>query len=152
MENSILFSDNSITSAIGLDHITFNRDFTLDIPNITPKDIEELVTEMSHLGILNPTMNDIIEASDHIDILRAKTPFIGSIISWVFIIIITIFIVAFIYFYFNHLKTIYLTLLSTLNLNTFPQFLSTLQTYFIAFNQKPITNNSPLNNNPINNL
>ncbi len=65
MDNSILFSDNSITSATGLDHTTLNRDFTLDIPNITPKDIKELFTEMSQLGILNPTMNDIIKASDH---------------------------------------------------------------------------------------
>ena len=88
MDNSILFSNNSITSATGLDHITLNRDFTLDIPNITPKDIEELVTKMYHLGILNPTMNDIIEASDHLDILRTKIPFIGSIILWVLVIII----------------------------------------------------------------
>ena len=152
LENSILFSDNSITSATGLDHITLNRDFTLDIPNITPKDIEDLVTSMSQLGILNPTMNDIIEASDHLDILRAKTPFIGSIISWVLLIIIIIFIVAFLYFYFNRLKTLYLTLLSTLDLKTFSQFTDTIQTFFTAFNPKPITNKPPSNDpNNINN-
>ena len=118
LEHHYLFADNSISSDSGFEHITLKGNSMLDIPNITPEGLEQLMAEMKQGGLYNPTVNDIIESSERFDKSANKTSIMASIIAWSITAFIIIIIIAFIYYLYFHL-TGYLNIIKqTLKLTT----------------------------------
>ena len=104
LREHFLFADNSITSDSGFEHITLSGDSMLDIPHITSEGLDHIMAQMKEDGLFRPTVNDIIETSDHLEQLSTRTSLNHSIIGWTTSGIIFLSLIAFIYYLYYHLS------------------------------------------------
>ena len=101
-----LFSDNSISSDSGFKHITLRGESMLDIPQVSPDSLRNIMAYMKEEGLHHPTVNDIIETHDHLVTINSRTSLISSIIAWTTIdLILTIILISIFYLY-SHLPII----------------------------------------------
>ena len=99
-----VFADNSISAISGLEHIILNRALNLEIPSISPEALETIMNKMNEDGLYKPSVNDIIEASEHLEELDSKTSLISSIVAWIIAFILFIITFAFLFYLFTHLS------------------------------------------------
>jgi hypothetical protein len=66
MNDHFIFSDNSISSDSGLEHIELPDVHNLNIPNVLPEHLESIMSKITKDGMYRPTMNDIMEAHEHL--------------------------------------------------------------------------------------
>ena len=98
LTNHFFYSDSSISSDYGLEHIELHDIVSLNIPNVSPKAI---MSEMIKDGLYRPTMNNIIEAHEHQEDISNQTSV--SMIVWIVFSIVLIFIIAFLSYTFHYL-------------------------------------------------
>jgi len=113
-----VFSDNSIASDSGLEHITLNNVVSMEIPNISPEALESIMSAMTRDGLYQPTMNDIIEAHEQLEELNLRTSRFTSLIVFIVFAILFIIIIAFLSYLFHYLYTIRKTISTHLKLKT----------------------------------
>jgi hypothetical protein len=77
-----VFSNSSITSGLGLEHVTLTNIVSLQIPNISPYTLESIMSSMTKDVLYRPTMNDIIEAHDQLEEFTQRTSRFSSMIAW----------------------------------------------------------------------
>ena len=65
LTDHFVYSDSSISSDYGLEHIELHNIVSLNISNVSPEHLEAIMSEMIKDGLYRPTMNDIIEAHEH---------------------------------------------------------------------------------------
>ena len=65
LTDHFVYSDSSISSNYGLEHIELHNIVSLNISNVSPEHLEAIMSEMIKDGLYRPTMNDIIEAHEH---------------------------------------------------------------------------------------
>jgi hypothetical protein len=83
MNDHFIFSDISISSDSGLEHIELPDVQNLNIPNVSPEHLESIMSEMTKDGMYRPRMNEIIEAHEHLKEMTERTSLIMSIIMWI---------------------------------------------------------------------
>lgn len=113
-----LFSDNSISSDSGFEHIILKGDSMLNIPHITSESLELIMERMKEEGLHSPTVNDIITTSEQIYEKNFKTSIFASIAIWIIFGSTIIFIIAFLYRLHSHLKDYFKIFLQILQLKT----------------------------------
>ncbi len=113
-----LFADNSISSDSGFKHITLRGESMLDIPQVNPDSLRNIMAYMKEEGLHNPTVNDIIETHDHLVTMNSRTSLISSIIAWTtFGLILSLIIISIFYLY-SHLSDYLHIFFQILNLKT----------------------------------
>ena len=65
LTDHFVYSDSSISSDYGLEHIELHDIVSLNIPNVSPEHLEAIMSEMIKDRLYRPTMNDTIEAHEH---------------------------------------------------------------------------------------
>ena len=142
-----VFADNSISAISGLEHIILNRALKLEIPSISPEALEVIMNKMNEDGLYKPSVNDIIEASEHLEELESKTSLIGSIVAWIIAFILFIITFAFLFYLFFYLSKIRAIFTKILNIHKRKQILSWFKTYFTTLtgNDQPssLTQSTP---------
>ena len=118
MNDHFIFSDSSISSDSGLEHIKLNDVRSLNIPNVSPEHLESIMSKMTKDSMYRPTMNDIIEAHEHLEEMTEQTSLITSIIMWIVFGVLFVFIIAFLLYIFHYLYQIRTTITSILKINT----------------------------------
>ncbi len=87
LDDHFVYSDSSISSDSGLEHIKLPDVVSLNIPNVSPEYLEAIMADMTKDGMYRPTMNDIIKAHEHMQDLSHQTSL--SMIVWnIFAIVI----------------------------------------------------------------
>jgi hypothetical protein len=118
MNDHFIFSDSSISSDSGLEHIKLNDVRSLNIPNVSLEHLESIMSEMTKDGMYRPTMNYIIEAHKHLEEMTERTSLITSTIIWIVFGVLFVFIIAFLLYIFHYLYQIRATITSILKINT----------------------------------
>jgi hypothetical protein len=116
LTNHFVYSDSSISSNYGLEHIELPDIVSLNIPNVSPEHLKAIMSEMIQDGLYRPTMNDIIEAHGHLEDISNQTSV--SMIVWILFSIVLIFIIAFLSYTFHYLYNIRATISTVLKLKT----------------------------------
>ncbi len=81
LADHFVYSDSTISSDSVLEHIELPDVVSLNIPNVSPKHLEAIMSEMTKDGLYRPTTNDIIEAHEHLEDLSHQTSV--SMIVWI---------------------------------------------------------------------
>jgi hypothetical protein len=142
LEDHFVFSDSSISSDSGLEHIKLPVVVSLNIPNVSPDYLEAIMSDMTKDGMYRPTMNDIIEAHKHMEDISHHTWL--SMIVWIVFAIIIIFTIAFTLYIFHYLYQIHSTIATVLKLKSrkaLYTFISTFLTNHIL--HPPLIQNQP---------
>ena len=146
-----IFADNSIASDSGLEHLTLGPGSLLEIPQLTPANLEIIMAKMEHDGQFRPSMNDIIEAHEHLEELNNRTPIIASITFWIITFIIFIIIIAYLFPIISQIKYLRSTFYRILNLKDTAAYRTFIEDYFVSLITKPhptpaITTSDPNSN------
>jgi hypothetical protein len=142
LEDHFVYSDSSISSDSGLEHIKLPDVVSLNIPDVSPEHLETIMADMIKDGLYRPTMNDIIEAHEHMEDLDHHS-FRSMVVLIIFAIII-IFLIAFTFYIFHYLYYIRSTIYSVLKLKS----RKALHTFISTFLSNQILNLSPVQNQP----
>ena len=118
MNEHFIFSDSSISSDSGLEHIKLPDVVSHNIPNVSPDHLEAIMFEMTKDGLYRPTMNDIMEAHEHLEEITQQRSFLTSLIMWIVFATLFVITIAFLLYIFQYLFKIPATLTTTLKLNT----------------------------------
>jgi hypothetical protein len=143
MNDHFIFSDSSISSDSGLEHIKLPDVQNLNIPNVLPEHLESIMSEMTKDGMYRPTMNDIIEAHEHLEEMTERTSFITSIIMWIVFGVLFVIIIAFLLYIFHYLYQIRATITSILNINTRKALRTFISTFLRHRNLNPALQAQP---------
>ncbi len=119
MNDHFIFSDNSISSDSGLEHIELPDVHNLNIPNVLPEHLGSIMSKITKDGMYRSTMNDIMEAHEHLEEMTKQTSLFTSLIMWIVCrILFIIIIIAFLLYIFHYLYQIRATITSILKINT----------------------------------
>ena len=100
------------------------------------------MSDMIKDGLYRPTMNDIIEAHEHMEDLEHHS--FRSMIVWIIFAIIILFLIAFTIYIFQYLYYIRATIYSVLKLKS----RKALYTFISTFLSAQILNTPPIQNHP----
>jgi hypothetical protein len=142
LDDHFVYSDSSISSDSGLEHIKLPNVVSLNIPHVSPEYLEAIMSEMTKDGMYRPTMNDIIEAHELMEDLSHQTSL--SMIVWIIFAIIIIFIIAFTLYIFHYLYQIRSTISTVLTLKS----CKALYTFISTFLTNHILHPPPIQNQP----
>jgi hypothetical protein len=142
LEDHFVYSDSSISSDSGLEHIKLPNIVSLNIPDVSPEYLKAIMSDMTKDDLYRPTMNDIIEAHEHMEDLNHHT--FRSIIVWIIFAIIIIYIIAFILYIFHYLYQIRSTISTILKHKS----RKALYTFISTFLSHHILQNPPIQNQP----
>jgi hypothetical protein len=142
LEDHFVYSDSSISSDSGLEHIKLPDVVSLNIPDVSPEYLETIMSDMIKDGLYRPTMNDIIEAHEHMEDLEHHS--FRSMIVWIIFAIIILFLIAFTIYIFQYLYYIRATIYSVLKLKS----RKALYTFISTFLSAQILNPTPIQNHP----
>ena len=84
-----------------------------------------------------PTMNDIIEAHEHLKEMTKRTSLITSIIMWIIFGFLFVIIIAFLLYIFHYLYQIRATITSILKINTRQALCTFITTFLRHHNLNP---------------
>jgi len=142
LEDHFVYSDSSISSDSGLEHVKLPDVISLNIPNVSPDYLEAIMSEMTKDGMYRPTMNDIIEAHELMEDLSHQTSF--SMIVLIIFAIIILFTIAFTLYIFHYLYQICSTISTVLTLIS----CKALYTFISTFLTNHILHPPPIQNQP----
>jgi hypothetical protein len=142
LADHLVYSDSSISSDSGLEHIELPDVVSLNIPNVSPEHLEAIMSEMTKDGLYRPTMNDIFKAHEHLEDISNQTSV--SMIVWIVFAIVLIFIIAFLSYTFHYLYNICATISTVLKLKT----RKALYTFISTFLSKHILNTPQIQPQP----
>jgi hypothetical protein len=134
LADHFVYSDSSISSDSGLEHIKLPDVVSLNIPNVSPDYLEAIMSNMTKDCMYRPTMNDIIEAHKHLEDLSHQTSL--SMIVWI--------IFAITFYIFNYLYHIRTSLSTALKINS----RKALYTFISTFLSNHILHPPPIQNQP----
>ena len=137
MNNHFIFSDCSISSDSRLEHIKLPDVRNLNIPNVSPEHLESIMSKMTKDGMYRPTMNNIIEAHEHLKEMTKRTSLITSIIMWIVFGFLFVIIIAFLLYIFHYLYQIRATITSILKINTRQALCTFITTFLRHHNLNP---------------
>jgi hypothetical protein len=137
LEDHFVCSDSSISSDSGLEPIKLPNVVSLNIPDVSPEYLEAIMSDMIKDGLYRPTMNDIIEAHEHMEDLDHHS--FRSMIVWIIFAIVIIFLIAFTIYIFHYLYQIRSTISTILKHKFRKAFISTFLSHHIL-QKKPIQN------------
>jgi hypothetical protein len=133
ISNHFIFSGSSISSDSRLEHIKLPDVCNLNILNVLPEHLESIMSEMTKDGMYRPTMNDIIEAHEHLKQMTEQTSLFTSLIMWTVFGILFVIIIAFLLYIFHYFYQILATFTTILKINT----RKTLRTFNTTFLPRP---------------
>jgi hypothetical protein len=142
LEDHFVYSDSSISSDSGLDHIKLPDVVSLNIPDISPEHLETIMADMIKDGLYRPTMNDIIEAHEHMEDLDHHS--FRSMIVWIIFAIVITSLIAFTLYIFHYLYYIRSTIYSVLKFKS----RKALHTFISTFLSTQLLHMPPVQNHP----
>jgi hypothetical protein len=142
LEDHFIYSDSSISSDSGLEHVKLPNVVSLNIPHVSPEYLEAIMSDMTKDGLYRPTMNDIIEAHELMDDLEHQTS--RSMIVWIVFAIVITFIIAFTIYIFHYLYQIRSAIYKVLKHKS----RKALYTFISTFLSHHILQNPPIQNQP----
>jgi hypothetical protein len=91
---------------------------SLEIPNISPENLEVIMSEITNDGFYRSMMNDIIKAHDQVEEINQRISRFSSMIAWIVLSELFVLIIAFSSYLFHYLYTIRKSMATHLKLNT----------------------------------
>ena len=91
---------------------------SLEIPNISPENLEVTMSEITNDGFYRSMMNDIIKAHDQVEEINQRISRFSSMIAWIVLSELFVLIIAFSSYLFHYLYTIRKSMATHLKLNT----------------------------------